>query len=60
MSHGFQVQGSYTWEKCFDTGSGGNTGDPFTNSIVSLINIPQARRGLCDFQVNHVLVVNYI
>jgi len=61
MSHGFQVQGSYTWGKCIDTGTGGNTGDPFTNSIVTLIYfVPQGRRGLCDFQVAHNVVVNYI
>ena len=36
MSHGFRVQGSYTWSKSIDTGSSTLAGDPFGNSISSL------------------------
>lgn len=61
MSHGFQVQGSYTWGKCFDSGSSGPIADPFTTSLTSLIGFdPQARRGLCDFDIRHGIAVNAV
>jgi hypothetical protein len=61
MSHGFQAQGSYTWGKCIDTGSGGLLGDPYANSLSSLMFFNrQGRRGLCDFNVAHNLVLNYV
>ena len=61
MSHGFQVQGSYTWSKCIDMGSGGLLGDPYQNSISSLMFFNRGgRRGLCDFDITHNFVVNYL
>src|SRR5215469_8576480 len=36
MSHGFQVQGTYTWGKSMDTSSASVAGDTFGNSISSL------------------------
>jgi len=36
MSHGFQVQGTYTWGKNIDTSSATVAGDAFGNSISSL------------------------
>src|SRR6202790_5637665 len=33
LSHGLQLQGSYTWGKCFDTGSNFAFNDPFQNSL---------------------------
>jgi outer membrane receptor protein involved in Fe transport len=61
MSHGVQLQGSYTWSKCIDTGSAGHIADPYTNSMNPIpYFIPQARRGLCDFDIRNNLVVNYI
>ena len=61
MSHGFQVQGSYTWSKCIDLGSGGMLGDPYANSLSSLLFFNHsARRGLCDFNIGQNLVVNYL
>ncbi|MDQ1408301.1 MAG: hypothetical protein QOJ41_36, partial [Acidobacteriaceae bacterium] len=61
MSHGFQVQGSYTWSKCIDYGSGGMLGDPYANSLSSLMFFNHsARRGLCDFNIGQNLVVNYL
>jgi len=60
MSHGFQVQGSYTWGKGIDTGSASVIGDPFTNSISSLFFFcKQCRRGVSDFNIAHTLVANY-
>jgi len=61
MSHGFQVQGSYTWGKAIDTGSASVIGDPYTNSISSLFWFcKKCRRGPSDFNIAHTLVVNYI
>ena len=61
MSHGFQAQGSYTWGKCIDMGSGSLLGDPYKNSLSSLMFFNrQSRRGLCDFNVTHNFVLNYV
>ena len=61
MGHGFQAQGSYTWGKCIDDGSGNNIGDPFNNSIGSLLFFaPTVRHGLCDYNVGQNLVLNFI
>ena len=61
MSHGFQVQGSYTWGKGIDTGSASVLGDPFTNSISSLFFFCKScRRGLSDYNIAQTLVVNYL
>jgi hypothetical protein len=61
MSHGFQVQGSYTWGKGIDTGSASVLGDPFTNSISSLFFFCKScRRGLSDYSIAQTLVVNYL
>jgi Carboxypeptidase regulatory-like domain/TonB-dependent Receptor Plug Domain len=61
MSHGFQVQASYTWGKGFDTGSASVLGDPFTNSISSLFFFCKScRRGLSDYNITQTLVVNYL
>jgi hypothetical protein len=61
MSHGFQAQGSYTWSKCLDYGSGGMLGDPYANSLSSLMFFNHSgRHGLCDFNIGQNLVVNYL
>jgi hypothetical protein len=61
MSHGFQVQGSYTWGKSIDTGSSISLGNTYTNSITSLLWFcDRCRRGLSDFNIAHSLVINYI
>ncbi len=60
FSHGFQVQGSYTWGKAIDGGDGINIGDPFANSISSLFFFnPKLRRAVSDFDVAQNLVANY-
>jgi len=59
MSHGIQAQGSYTWGECVDMGSGGLLGDPYKNSLSSLMFFNrQSRHGLCDFNVSHNFVMN--
>jgi len=59
MSHGFQVQGTYTWSKSIDTSSASVAGDTFSNSISSLdwFNL-RLSRGLSDFNVGRTLVLN--
>jgi hypothetical protein len=55
------IQGSYTFAKSIDDGSGSALGDPFSNSISNLVWFDsRARRGLSDFNVKHNLVINYI
>ena len=61
MSHGVQLQGSFTWGKGIDTASGTTAGDEYTNGISSLpwydLN---SVRGLSDFNIGRTLVINGI
>jgi hypothetical protein len=60
LSHGLQIQGSYTWSRVIDEGSASIVGDPFANSISSLFFFaPKYRRGPADFNVTNNLAVNY-
>src|SRR6202158_233423 len=53
MSHGFQMQGTYTWGKSIDTSSATLAGDAFGNSISSLNWFDmKLTRGLSDFNVS--------
>jgi hypothetical protein len=59
MSHGFQMQGTYTWGKSMDTSSATVAGDAFGNSISSLNWFDmKLTRGLSDFNVGRALVLN--
>ena len=59
MSHGFQVQGTFTWGKSVDTSSATVAGDAFGNSISSLNWFDmRLTRGLSDFNVGRTLVLN--
>src|SRR5207245_9415344 len=59
MSHGFQVQGVFTWSKSIDTSSASVAGDTFSNSISSLHWFDmRLSRGLSDFNVGRSLVVD--
>jgi hypothetical protein len=59
MSHGFQVQGTFTWGKSMDTSSASVAGDTFGNSISSLHWFDmRLSRGLSDFNVGRTLIVN--
>jgi len=61
LSHGLQLQGSYTYSKSIDTGSSGIAGDTFGNSVSSLpLFDPKLRRGLSDFDVRNLGVINAI
>jgi hypothetical protein len=59
MSHGFQMQGVFTWAKSIDTSSASVAGDTFGNSISSLHWFDmRLSRGLSDFNVGRTLVVS--
>ena len=59
MSHGLQMQGSYTWGKSIDTSSATLAGDAFGNSISSLHWFDyRLSRGLSDFSIGRTLVLN--
>jgi hypothetical protein len=61
LTHGLQLQGSYTFSRSTDEGSGSALGDPFANSISNLFWFDsRTRRGLSDFNVKHNLVINAI
>jgi len=59
VSHGFQVQGTFTWGKSMDTSSATVAGDSFGNSISSLHWFdPRLSRAVSDFNVGRTLVIN--
>jgi outer membrane receptor protein involved in Fe transport len=59
LSHGFQIQASYTFSKSIDTSSSGIAGDTFGNSVSSPPAFdPRLRRGLSDFDVRNILAIN--
>jgi hypothetical protein len=59
MSHGLELQGSFTWGKSIDTSSSASQGDNFANSIPSLHWFDlKASRGVSDFNVGRTLVIS--
>jgi hypothetical protein len=59
LSHGVQVQGTFTWSKSIDTSSASVAGDTFGNSISSLDWFDlKLSRGLSDFNVGRTFVLN--
>jgi hypothetical protein len=59
MSHGFQLQGTFTWSKSIDTSSASVAGDTFGNSISSLDWFDlKLSRGVSDFNVPRTFVLN--
>ena len=60
LSHGFQIEGSYTFAKDIDNGSGGTAPDQYRNSISTpLWFCTQCTRGLADTDIKNALSVNY-
>jgi len=56
-----QAQLAYTYSNCKDEGSGAQLGDPFQNSLTSLIWFDKAHRlGACDFDIRQNLIGNFI
>ena len=59
MSHGFQLQTSFTWGKSIDDSSSAGESDEFSNSIASLPWYDlKSIRGMSDFSVGRILVIN--
>ena len=59
MSHGFQVQGSYTWGKSIDNNSGATNGDTFANAFSSIHYFDlRTSRAVSDYNIPRVLVIN--
>ena len=58
MSHGFQIQGSYTWGKSLDNASNTLSNNDFSNSITGLDPFGNLTRGPSDFNVDRTLVIN--
>jgi hypothetical protein len=59
MSHGLQIQGSFTWGKSIDTSSSTEAGNQYSNSISSEFwpNLALSR-GLSDFNIGRTLVIS--
>ena len=61
LSHGLQLQGSYSWSKCEDTGSNMAFNDPFQNSLPDYFYFDhRLTKGLCDFNIGQSGVVSFI
>jgi hypothetical protein len=61
MSHGLQIEGSYTWAKGIDTSSGSAASDQYRNSISTLLPFcPACRRSLSDTDIRHNFTANYV
>jgi hypothetical protein len=59
LSHGFQVQGSFTWSKSIDDSSGSTAGDTFQLDPVSEPWYDlRLDKGLSDFNVGRNLTIN--
>jgi hypothetical protein len=60
LSHGFLIEGSYTFAKDIDSGSGGTAPDQYRNSISTpLWFCAQCIRGLADTDIKNALSINY-
>lgn len=56
-----QLQGSYSWSKCEDTGSNMAFNDPFQNSVPDYFYFDhRLTKGLCDYNISQSGVVSFI
>jgi hypothetical protein len=62
MSHGFQVQGSFTYSRSIDIASGAIAGDTFLNGISTAFDFidPRLTRGPSDFNSPRVFTLSYV
>ena len=60
ISHGFQMQGSFTWGKSIDTTSSSFAGDNYSNNPSAIVPYWDLSlvKGLSDFNVTRNLVIN--
>jgi hypothetical protein len=60
MSHGVELQGSFTWGKSIDTGSATDIPDQFSNTLLGLPFYGlKSIRGLSDFNIARTLVFSF-
>ena len=61
VSHGLQVQGSYTWSKCLDNTESSVLSDQYTNSLGNEV-FTEAFKNLspCDYDIRHNFIGNWI
>jgi len=62
ISHGFQYEVSFTWQKSFDTSSGSFAGDNFSSNPTAAIPWwdTAITRGLSDFNITRNLSINWL
>jgi hypothetical protein len=60
ISHGLQIQGSFTWNKSIDSNSGIIAGDTLNGNAIQGIHWYDLKlvRGVSDYNIGRVLVVN--
>ena len=59
--HGLSAQGTYTWGRCTDLGSGTQSPSTYQNSFASLIYYDKnQRKGECDFNIARNFSANFI
>ena len=59
--HNLQAQLSYTYGNCHSGGDASQFGDPYLNSLTSLLYfLPASREGPCDFDIRQNLSLNYL
>jgi outer membrane receptor protein involved in Fe transport len=59
MSHGLQIQGSFTWGKSIDNSSGVTNGDSFANAFSSPHYFDlRTSRAVSDYDIPRILVLN--
>jgi hypothetical protein len=58
FSHGFQMVGSFTWQKSIDGHSSTSFPTQYQNSVSTLFIDRKLNRGLSDFNVGRLLIVN--
>ncbi len=61
LSHHYQYQVSYTWQKGIDDGSSSTFGDTFFNSVSSLPYFARDRRiAVSDYNIQNNIIFNYL
>src|SRR5258707_6819779 len=59
--HGLSAQGTYTWGRCTDLGSGTQSPSTYQNSFASLIYYDKTmRKGECDFNITQNFSANFL
>jgi hypothetical protein len=60
-THRISGEINYTWSRCFDDGDSSSLGDPFSNSLATIVYYDKPmRHGACDFDIPQSLTANYL